>query len=73
MSHRGGRHRSRRGRHCACVPCRERRAAKPKAEHASMRPAPPRNDIATQVLWGLAGELRTLGQERRGNGGRWAS
>ncbi|SCE82298.1 hypothetical protein GA0070558_108133 [Micromonospora haikouensis] len=31
----------------------------------------PRNEIATEVIWGLAGELRTPAQAMRGNGGRW--
>ncbi|MCX4469259.1 hypothetical protein OOK41_02830 [Micromonospora sp. NBC_01655] len=50
MSHRGGRHRSRRGWHCACQVCRAYRAAKPKPDPApadprpAPRPAPPPRD-----------------------------
>ncbi|TWH69739.1 hypothetical protein JD77_04753 [Micromonospora olivasterospora] len=77
----GGRHRFRRGRHCAPRDVRrDERRPTPKPERppahddpppsGPMIPAPrvPRYDVATQVLWHLAGELRTPAQTMRGYG-----
>ncbi|MEO3779219.1 hypothetical protein ABGB16_20710 [Micromonospora sp. B11E3] len=76
----GGRHRFRGGRHRAPREVR-RDERRPNPERPPDRyrpplvgpmvppPRVPRYDVATQVLWHLAGELRTPAQILRGHGG----
>ncbi|GAB3847312.1 hypothetical protein GCM10029963_28560 [Micromonospora andamanensis] len=65
-----GKHRRRRGHKCICPRCRPGKggavdSGPPKPPTVRHRPG---ND-ATVILWGRAGELLTLGQQFRANGG----